>query len=73
MENKVTLTDMIRNILETEHESSVKDILVKIQNTIEETQLSMKVDYRKVYRHLRTCATKTARGQFTLRETTTAA
>lgn len=69
LDTKVTLTDLIRNILNTEKELSVKDILTKVQETIEGKQLTIQADYRKVYRHLRTCATKTARGQFTLTET----
>jgi hypothetical protein len=69
MQTKVTLTDIIRNILTTQQELSVKDILTKVQETIAGEQLTIQADYRKVYRHLRTCATKTARGQFSLTET----
>lgn len=51
--DKPTLARIIRDIREVEGNLSVKQLLVKIQKTIEERHLPVSVNYRKVYRAVR--------------------
>lgn len=51
--DKPTLARIIRSIRETEGTLSIKDLLSKIQKTIEERNLPVDINYRKVYRAVR--------------------
>ncbi len=51
--DKTTLARIVRDIRETEGNLSIKDLLAKIQKTIEERNLPVSINYRKVYRAVR--------------------
>lgn len=51
--DKVTLARIVRDLRETEGNLSIKALVTKIQKTIEERNLPVSVNYRKVYRAVR--------------------
>lgn len=51
--DKTTLARIVRDLREVEGNLSVKALLVKIQKTIEERNLPVSINYRKVYRAVR--------------------
>lgn len=51
--DKPTLARIVRDIREVEGNLSIKALIAKIQKTIEERNLPVSVNYRKVYRAVR--------------------
>lgn len=65
---RITLASLVRNSLLRKQgtEVTVKDVLKDVEEQTQGLNLSVNINYRSVYQQLKSQATKTNRGTFTL-------